>query len=106
MCTEFKIYCGTDTNGHDVDARQLALDLAAKYFPLGHTITEELGRWTTADGAIVTEPTVVIKWIASAELVRTNEADTAVSRLAGEYKDLAFQEAVLITRQQLDAVFI
>ena len=106
MTTQFSIFCGTDTNGHDVDARQLALDLAAKYFPLGHSITEQIGRWQTADGSIVTEPTIVITWIASAELVRTNEADGAVSRLAGEYKNLAFQEAVLITRQELDAVFI
>jgi hypothetical protein len=106
MTTQFQIFCGTDTNGHDVDARQLALDLAAKYFPLGHSITEQLGRWQTADGTIVTEPTIVITWIASAELVRTNEADGAVSRLAGEYKNLAFQEAVLVTRQELDAIFV
>ena len=106
MTTEFKIYCGTDTNGRDVDARQLSLDLAAKYFPLGHTIAEELGRWTTADGTIVTELTIVIAWIASAEQVKTNEADRLVSRLASEYKHLAFQEAVLVTRRELDAVFI
>ena len=106
MTTEFKIYCGTDTNGHDVDAKQLALDLAAKYFPLGHTITEELGRWTTADGTIVTEPTIVITWIASDELVQTSQADGTVGRVAGEYKNLAFQEAVLVTRRVIDAVFV
>ena len=106
MTTEFKIYCGTDANGHDVDARQLALDLAAKYFPLGHTITEELGRWTTADGTIVTEPTIVITWIASAELVQTNQADGTVGRCAGEYKNLAFQEAVLVTRREIDAILV
>ncbi len=106
MTTEFKIYCGTDTNGHDVDARQLALDLAARYFPLGHTITEELGRWTTADGTVVTEPTIVISWIASPEYVQADEADGLISRVAGEYKNLAFQEAVLITRREIDAVFI
>ena len=40
MSTEFKIYCGTDTNGvQGVDARAYALNLAAEYFPLGHTIT-------------------------------------------------------------------
>ena len=106
MTTEFKIYCGTDTNGHDVDARQLALDLAAKHFPLGHTITEELGRWTTTNGAIVTEPTIVITWIASAEYVQADEADGLISRVAGEYKDLAFQEAVLVTRREIDAIFV
>lgn len=106
MTTQFSIFCGTDTNGHDVDARQLALDLAAKYFPHGHTITEQTGRWQTADGSIVTEPTIVITWIASAELVRTSGAGSAVGRLAREYKNLAFQESVLITRQELDAFFV
>ncbi len=106
MTTQFQIFCGTDTNGHDVDARQLALDLAAKYFPLGHSITEQTGRWQTADGSIVTEPTIVITWIASVELVQTNQADGLVGRVAGEYKDLAFQEAVLVTRREIDAVFV
>ena len=106
MTTEFKIYCGTDANGHDVDARQLALDLAARYFPLGHTITEDLGRWTKADGTIVTEQTVVITWIASPEYVQADEAEGLVSRVAGEFKNGAFQEAVLITRREIDAVFV
>ena len=107
MSTEFKIYCGTDTNGNEgVDARAYALNLAAEYFPLGHTITEELGRWTTADGTIVTEPTIVITWIASAEQVRTNEAHGLVSRCAADFKFFCYQESVLITRRELDAVFI
>ena len=107
MTTEFKIYCGTDTNGNEgVDAKAYALNLAAEYFPLGHTITEELGRWTTADGTIVTEPTIVISWIASAEQIQTNEAHALVSGCAAAYKNLGFQEAVLITRREVDAIFI
>jgi hypothetical protein len=110
MSTRFQIFCGTDTNGHDVDAKQLALDLAAKYFPNGHSISEETGRWQTwtgrDGGAIVTELTIVITWVASDSLVKTREADAQVSRLAGEFKNRAFQEAVLITRQEIDAVFV
>ena len=106
MTTQFSIFCGTDTNGHDVDARQLALDLAAKYFPLGHSITEQTGRWQTANGSSVTEPTIVITWIATPDQIATDEAQKMVSGCAGAYKQLAFQEAVLITRQELDAVFI
>jgi hypothetical protein len=106
MTTRFQIFCGTDTNGRDVDAKQLALDLAAKYFPHGHSISEEIGRWQTADGAIVTEPTVVITWVASDSQVQTHEAEVRVGRLAGEFKTRAFQEAVLITRQEIDAIFV
>ncbi len=107
MSTEFKIYCGTDTNGNEgVDAKGYALNLAAEHFPLGHTITEELGRWTTADGVIVTEPTIVITWIASAEQVQTGEAHGKVSRCASDFKFFCYQESVLITRREIDAVFI
>ena len=111
MTTEFKIYCGTDTNGHDVDARQLALDLALKFFPDGHTITEELGRWALRDhygptSEIVTEPTIVITWVATEQEVATGSAESLVTRLAKAFKDGAHQEAVLITRREIDAVFI
>ena len=111
MTIEFKIYCGTDTNGHDVDARQLALDLAVKFFPDGHTITEELGRWALRDhygptSKIVTEPTIVISWIASELEVVTGSAESLVDRCAAAYKSGAYQEAVMITRHEIDAVFI
>ena len=111
MSTEFKIYCGTDTNGHDVDGKQLALDLAVKFFPDGHTIAEELGRWALRDHygptrEIVTEPTIVITWIATEQEVATGSADRLVSRCAAAYKNGAYQEAVLITRREIDAVFI
>ena len=107
MSTEFKIYCGTNTTGNEgIDARAYALNLAAEYFPLGHTITEELGRWTTSDGTIVTELTVVIAWIASAEQVRTNEAHGKVSRCASDFKFFCYQESVLVTLRELDAVYV
>lgn len=107
MSTLFQIYCGTDTNGHDdVDARAYALNLANEYFPHGHSIREESGRWQDAHGVMITEPTVVISWTATAEQVRTGEAAKRVSQCAGCYKALALQESVLITRQEVDAVFI
>ena len=102
MNIQFQIFCGTDTNGRDVDGRALALKLAAEYFPLGHSITEQTGRWQTADGSIVTEPTIVITWITTP----SPEADKLIRDCAGAYKQLAFQEAVLVTRQELAADFI
>ena len=108
MTTEFKIYCGLDTRGQltTEQARETALGLAADWFPHGHTISEELGRWQDAHGAMITESTIVISWTATAEQVRTGEASKRVSQCAGSYKALALQESVLITSQEVDAVFI
>lgn len=108
MTTEFKIYCGLDTRDQLTtdQARDTALGLAADWFPHGHTISEELGRWQDVKGAMVTESTVVISWTATAEQVRTGEASKRVSQCASSYKALAFQESVLITSQEVDAIFI
>ena len=108
MTTEFKIYCGLDTRGQLTtdQARETALGLAADWFPHGHTISEELGRWQDTKGTMVTESTIVISWTATAEQVRTGEAAKCVSQCAGCYKALALQESVLVTSQEIDAVFI
>ena len=108
MTTEFKIYCGTDACGQLTadQARETALGLAADWFPHGHTISEELGRWQDAKGVMITESTIVIGWIATAEQVRTGEAAKRVSQCAGAYKALALQESVLITSQEVDAIFV
>ena len=129
MTRQYEIYCGLDTNGHAITdelgrflavatdypnspghqhacARKLALDLADKHFPHGHSISEWQGRWTGPTGRPVSEPTMVIRWIASAEQVANGEAHKKVSRFAGAYKDQAFQESVLITTTELDAVLI
>ena len=111
MATEFKIYCGSDTNGHDVDAKQLALNLAVKFFPDGHTIGEELGRWALRDhfgptSEIVTEKTIVISWIATDQEMATGSADSLVRACASAYKTAAFQQSVLVTRQTIDADFL
>ena len=111
MATEFKIFCGTDTNGRKVDANQLALDLAVKFFPDGHTITEETGRWALRDHfgptkEIVTEKTIVITWIATEQEVATGSAESLVRSCASAFKIAAFQQSVLVTRRTIDADFL
>lgn len=106
MTTQYTISCGLDTNGHDVDARQIALDLAAEFFPHGHTIREVMGRWQCADGNVVTEPTIEIVWMATDAQKANGEAHNRVNQLAGQYKTRAFQEAVMVTTQEVYAVFV
>ena len=106
MTTQYTITCGLDTNGHDVDARQIALDLAAECFPHGHTICEVQGRWTLANGEAVNEATLEIVWMATDQQKANGEAHTRVSWLAGQYKERAYQEAVMITSQEVHAVFV
>lgn len=103
---KFIFYLGTDTNGHDeVDGIKLAYELAGKYFPHGHSIREEEGRWMGEQGA-VTELTVIVTWLAEADLVQTGEADRRASRFAKAYKDGAFQEAVLVEQQTVNAFLV
>ena len=92
------IYCGLDTNGHDdIDARAVALELAAKWLPFGHTIIEATGRWSGQVGT-VDEPTLIIQVFA--------DRDSEARALAGEFKNRCFQESVAITRQEIEADFI
>ena len=95
----FRIYCGLDTKGRLTldQARETALGLASDYFPHGHTIIEATGRWQQ-DNAPVDEPTIII------EVLTDNE--NQARNLAGAYKNLAFQESVLITKQEIDADFV
>ena len=118
MSTQYQIFLGTDTNGRMPEgydlcpatpdalsaARQLAFDLAAHYFPGGHSIREEMGRWQLANGTCVTERTVVVTWFSSAEQDINGEGQKAVSGIAGEYKARAYQEAVLVTEQAIEAI--
>jgi len=91
------IYCGLNTNGHDVDARAIALELAAKWLPFGHTIIEATGRWQ-GDVGTIDEPTLIIQVFSG--------RDSEARALAGEYKNRCFQESVLITRQEAEADFV
>ncbi len=95
----FRIYCGLDTKGQLTldQARETALGLASDWFPHRHTIIEATGRWQQ-DNAPVTEPTIIVE-------VLTDD-ENQVRNLAGAYKALAFQESVLITKQEIDADFV
>ena len=95
----FRIYLGLDTKGQltTEQARETALGLATDYFPHGHTIIEATGRWQQ-DNAPVTEPTIIVEVLA--------DNDTKVRQLAGGYKTLAFQEAVMITSTEIEANFV
>ena len=97
-----RIYLGLDTKGRLTldQAREIALGLATDYFPHGHTIIEATGRWQQ-DNAPVTEPTIIVEVLTT----YANE-ETKVRQLAGGYKTLAFQEAVLITSTEIDAHFV
>ena len=108
MTIQFEIYCGLDANGHDVDTRALVERLALKYFPDGHSIRSELGRYAFRDhygptNDVITEETLVVTWLVSEAV--TN-ADNLVGRMAGDYKNLAYQESVMISRREVDAIFI
>ena len=98
----FRIYCGLDTKGRLTldQARETALGLAADWFPHGHTIIEATGRWQQ-DNAPVTEPTLIIEVI-----TETVVQESFVFSLAGAYKNLAFQEAVLVTKTAIEAVLV
>ena len=99
----FKVYLGLDTNGHDVDSHKLALDLAAKYFPNGHTVVNANGRWSGSVG-IIDEPTLVIEVLApSADF---DQIDHQVRMFAFQYKIDAYQESVLITHTEIEADFV
>ncbi len=95
----FRIYCGLNTKGRLTldQARETALGLASDWFPHGHTIIEATDRWQQ-DNAPVTEPTIII------ELFTDDENRARI--LAGAYKSLAFQEAVMITKTEIDADFV
>ncbi len=98
----FRIYCGLDTKGQLTieQAKETALGLACDWFPQGHTIIEATGRWQQ-DNAPVTEPTIII------EVLTTNTTEEAFAyNVACGYKALAFQEAVMITKTEVDADFV
>ena len=104
MTTLYRIHCGLDTNGHDeVNAEALIRNLAAEAFPHGHTILEAEGRWQCADGEAVSEKTIIVEWMTQHN---DREAQLRVARLAAAYKHGAFQEAVMVTTQEIDAIFI
>ena len=99
------IYCGLDTNGANVDAHKLAHDLAAKYFPNGHTVVDANGRWIGEVG-IIDEPTLVIQVLVPAVQSQPEQYDHKVNNFCQDYKQQANQESVLVTWQQIQAAFV
>lgn len=106
MSTRYEITCGLDTNGHDVDANQIARDLAAEIFPDGHTIIEATGRYLMrSTGEVIDEPTLIVVWMATDAQKGNGEAHAKVNAFARAFKNQAFQESVMITTQDVYAVF-
>lgn len=114
MTTQYTITCGLDTNGNDdritwngerATAKEVALALAAEYFPHGHTIREVTGRWMSQNGP-VDEPTIEIVWMATDAQKQNGEAHALVNKVAGLYRRHCYQEAVMVTTQEVYAVFV
>ena len=104
MTIKYEIYCGLDSNGHGVDTRRLALDLALEHFPNGHSVSSQTGRWRLdSTGEVITEQTIVITWLAEPGQI---DASARVGKFAKAYKDQAFQEAVMVVEIPIDACFI
>ena len=99
------IYCGLDTNGANVDAHKLAHDLAALYFPHGHTVVNANGRWPGEVG-IIDEPTLIVQVMFSDADSASGSAHESVNSFAKHYKFDANQESVLVTWQQIQAAFV
>ena len=103
MTVQFQIYCGTDAPHIDaVSCEDLARNLAAEYFPHGHSIRIEDGCWKMATGEVVNERTVVITWLADSKA----ESDIAASKMSVKYKELARQEAVMIVKQEVNSFMV
>ena len=108
MTTIYRIHCGLDTNGHQSheEAEILIRALAADAFPHGHTIIKSDGCWQHSEGHTVIEPTIIVEWLASDQQKANGEAHARVNRLAGQYKEQAYQEAVMVTTHEVYAVFV
>ena len=103
MAVQFSIYCGTDAPHIDaVACEDLACNLAAECFPAGHSIRIEDGCWKMQTGEVVNERTVVITWMTENDAL----ANAKVGKLAGQYKELARQEAVMVVKREVDSFFV
>jgi hypothetical protein len=103
MAVQFSVFCGTDAPHIDaVSCEDLARNLAAEYFPAGHSIRIEDGCWRMQTGEVVNERTVVITWMTENDAL----ANHKVGKMAKQYKDLARQEAVMVVKQEVDSFFI
>ncbi len=97
---KFEIFAGLHTASGDCSSatvnrnRDTLRWVADTYLP-GYTLQDCTGRWNRKN-----EASVVITFIGS-------DADAeSVRMVAGRYKELAEQESVLITKQEIDADFV
>ena len=103
MAVQFSVFCGTDAPHIDaVACEDLARNLAAEFFPHGHSVRIEDGCWRMQTGEVVNERTVVITWMTENDALANNK----VGKMAKQYKDLARQEAVMVVKQEVDSFFI
>ena len=112
-----KIYCGLDSihadkygmvcmyNDRRRSCKELALILAGECFPNGHTVYEAQGRWF-GKTCVVDEQTLVVEVMVGESESERAQHHQAVQKFAGDYKDLAKQESVLITSQEIEAWFV
>ena len=109
-----QIFCGLETviaarmngayyfveNGRTISTDTIVRDLAAEYFPNGHTIYEAKGRWMQ-NGKICNEPTLVV------EVWEVNGFDKQpVTEFAGAYKERGHQESVVVISQEAEATVV
>lgn len=107
MSTKYEIRMGCDCPHIDQEAAEdLARHLCADAFPAGHSIRVEQGCWAMANGTIVHENTVVCTWYATDQQKANGEAHARVNRLAAQYKELARQEAVMVTTEEVFTVLV
>ena len=99
------MYCGLDTNGRDVDAKKVALDLAAKYFGTGHTVYDANGRYVGQVG-VIDEATIIVEAMCPSATIPADRMNHAVNLFCQDYKHFANQESVLVTWQEIEAAFV
>ena len=80
------------------ECHALALIAAGKYFPLGHTVTESVGRWLSETRGVIDEPSLVITVI-------TDDRD-AVDQFCQTYKAGAFQDCVLLQISRPETIWV
>lgn len=97
-------YCGLESPElSPVQCRERLSNLAARHLPNGHTMIDARGCWLSPERGIVQEPTIVLQVFAERRGDATHQALLTIARL---YKNEAFQDAVIVTAQEIDADFI
>jgi hypothetical protein len=100
--TVFRAYCGLNgphgDDGRETEREAIVVELCQKWFPNGVTTYDAVGLWKGNNQ----ERTIVVEVITDC----ANRDHDLMRRLAAEYKMLANQEAVMITRQEIEADFV